>query len=202
MFFAIDDGKYLLKIVTDKGREALKDIDALTSATDGDVRGKDRLIAATKESMRVSEMQLDAGELEKKLDDFDASFWQTIHIKCLGCGVCTYFCPTCHCFDLTDETKTTPYVSSASSTDNKAQGRRIRTWDSCMFPLFTRHASGHNPRPTLKERMRQRIMHKFNYTVKNYSEIFCVGCGRCVVNCPVNLDIRNVLKEICDTEAQ
>ena len=72
----------------------------------------------------------------------------------------------------------------------------MRCWDSCQFPLFTLHASGHNPRPTYKERMRQRIMHKFNYCPENFEETFCVGCGRCIANCPVNLDIREVIKEI------
>jgi ferredoxin len=62
--------------------------------------------------------------------------------------------------------------------------------------LFTLHASGHNPRPSKKERMRQRIMHKFSYTVENFDEIFCVGCGRCVRQCPVNLDIREMIDTI------
>jgi len=44
--------------------------------------------------------------------------------------------------------------------------------------------------------MRQRIMHKFNYFVKNYGKSFCVGCGRCVQECPVNLDIRGVVEAI------
>ena len=120
--------------------------------------------------------------LKEKLDKaFDASFWNEIHQKCLGCGICTFLCPTCYCFDITDEVK-------------DEQGKRIRCWDSCMFPQFTLHASGHNPRPTYRERMRQRIMHKFNYCPENYKETFCVGCGRCIRNCPVNLDIRQIIK--------
>ena len=65
-----------------------------------------------------------------------------------------------------------------------------------MFPSFTLEASGHNPRSLNKERMRQRIMHKFCYTVKNFEDIFCVGCGRCITNCPVNIDIRETLAEV------
>ncbi|MCK5525860.1 MAG: 4Fe-4S dicluster domain-containing protein, partial [Candidatus Latescibacteria bacterium] len=70
------------------------------------------------------------------------------------------------------------------------------TWDSCMFPLFTLHASGHNPRNSGNERMRQRMMHKFSYTVDNWGDTFCVGCGRCVRSCPVNLDIREVIRRV------
>jgi predicted aldo/keto reductase-like oxidoreductase len=80
----------------------------------------------------------------------------------------------------------------------KKQGRRIRNWDSCMYPLFTLHASGHNPRESGKERMRQRIMHKFNYFVNYWGSFGCVGCGRCIRNCPVNLDIREILKIISE----
>ena len=75
----------------------------------------------------------------------------------------------------------------------------MRHWDSCQMALFTHHASGHNPRPSGKERMRQRVMHKFDYFVSNYGDEACVGCGRCVRECPVNMDIRSVLEAICES---
>ena len=65
-----------------------------------------------------------------------------------------------------------------------------------MFGLFTLHASGHNPRPVQKHRLRQRIMHKFSYTVDRYDQAFCVGCGRCVSRCPVNIDLREILEKL------
>ena len=96
---------------------------------------------------------------------FEHSIWEEIAERCLGCGVCTYLCPTCHCFDIQDET-----------IGNK--GRRIKNWDSCMFPIFTLHGSGHQPRELRFQRMRQRIMHKFNYYEENFGVIACSGCGR------------------------
>ena len=39
-------------------------------------------------------------------------------------------------------------------------------------------------------------MHKFNYFVSNFGEIACVGCGRCVRECPVNLDIRATVNDV------
>ncbi|MCD6302085.1 MAG: 4Fe-4S dicluster domain-containing protein, partial [Anaerolineae bacterium] len=77
-------------------------------------------------------------------------------------------------------------------------GERVRTWDSCMYAGFTVHASGHNPRPDQAARWRQRVMHKFSYLPLNVDAYGCVGCGRCVVNCPVNLDIRRVLARVLD----
>ncbi len=124
--------------------------------------------------------------VSEKLDRmFDDPFWDKTCQKCLGCGVCTFLCPTCCCFDILEETE---------------EEKRVRIWDSCQFSCFTLQGSGHNPRPSGKERMRQRIMHKFNYFVKNHGDSFCVGCGRCVKECPVNLDIREVVRAISTRE--
>lgn len=129
--------------------------------------------------------EFDIEGIKTKLDHiFEEQVWERITNTCLGCGVCTYLCPTCHCFDISDETNA------------KGEGVRLRTWDSCQYPLFTLHASGHNPRVNKKQRMRQRIMHKFSYTVENVGDIYCVGCGRCVLYCPVNLDIREMLQTL------
>ena len=70
---------------------------------------------------------------------------------------------------------------------------RNRIWDSCQFDCFTRQASGHNPRPTFRERYRQRVMHKLSFCADRYGTVGCVGCGRCVTECPVNLDIRRLM---------
>ena len=72
-------------------------------------------------------------------------------------------------------------------------GDRIRNWDSCMFSQFTLHGSGHNPRSEKVMRTRNRFMHKLKYFVDKYDQgAMCVGCGRCIENCPVNIDIRQV----------
>ncbi len=184
IFFELD-GRYLIKQITAEGKEILAGVqELLRPVTDKDIEDKDRSMVAARHKLRKI---FEVSEFVKRLDDFEAPYWERLHEKCLGCGVCTYMCPTCHCFDMTDEM-------------TQSGGRRIRTWDSCMFPLFTQHASGHNPRPTQKERMRQRIMHKFSYAPKLFDEIFCVGCGKCVVHCPVNLDIRSIIQQIMEEQ--
>ena len=114
---------------------------------------------------------------------FDDEIWDTASRKCIGCGTCSYLCPTCYCFDMTDE-----------KTPNGV--KKVRRWDCCMFPLFTLHASGHNPRPIRAAHLRQKIMHKFCYYTERYGTNSCVGCGRCVRSCPVNLDIRQLLEKL------
>lgn len=119
--------------------------------------------------------------IEKRLDlMMESTFWNRVHEKCVGCRICTYLCPTCYCFDIDD-------------VGGVQRGKRVRNWDSCLSPLYTLETSGHNPRLTGRERTRQRIMHKFNYYPKIYGEVACVGCGRCILYCPVQFDIRKVI---------
>jgi ferredoxin len=171
---------YLAEFLTPKG-EALREAFAGTPA--GEAEEKQKEAIATKAAEAIIS-RIPAREIKPILDArFEDPFWNTLHQKCLACGTCTYLCPTCHCFDISDEVK-------------RADGIRIRNWDSCMFPMFTKETSGHNPRPSQKERWRQRVMHKFRYYVDNFGAIACVGCGRCVMACPVNLDIRKVVADI------
>lgn len=113
---------------------------------------------------------------------FAAEVWDELYKRCLGCGMCTYVCPTCHCYDLQDY-------------DGNKCGERFRCWDSCMSSDFTMMAHG-NPRTTQKERVRQRFMHKLVYYLNNYNSYACVGCGRCTEKCPVSLDMIKVIKKL------
>lgn len=114
----------------------------------------------------------------------DTDFWQKQTAHCLSCGACTYFCPTCYCFNITDE----------GEGMGEKPGRRLRTWDTCMASHFTREASGHNPRMVKALRMRNRVSHKFsNYPATWDGVQSCNGCGRCISQCPVHLDIRAIV---------
>jgi len=171
------NNKYLIETVTERGEELLKKFPWLKDAEKADTERAKKL---SEEAENAVKSKVSVKDVVEKLDRmFNDPLWDQIYQKCLGCGVCTFLCPTCYCFDILDE-----------------EGKRVRIWDSCQFPCFTLEGSGHNPRPSGKERMRQRVMHKFNYVVKNYGEIFCVGCGRCVQECPVNLDIREIIRAI------
>lgn len=176
----IDAGEtYLVEVLTRKGEQVLNGFSGLREAGDADLKTAREAEARSREIVNGN-VPVKAA-VEKLAGAFTDPAWEDVYRKCLGCAVCTYLCPTCHCFDIGDEAV-------------DVRGERVRNWDSCMFSLFTLHASGHNPRPSRKERFRQRIMHKFNYFVENNGCVACVGCGRCVENCPVNLDVRKVLE--------
>jgi ferredoxin len=170
------DDHFLAKVVTDKGARFLE---AAGWHDEGDA-GKIEALKQAAEAKIQSKISTDRLR-EKEINDlYNASFWEETAFACINCGTCTYVCPTCWCFDIQDENR-------------GKSGQRVRNWDSCMFSLFTLHASGHNPRDTKIHRVRQRFMHKLKYYVDKYdSGIQCVGCGRCVRSCPVNIDIRKV----------
>ncbi len=182
--------RYLVGAPSEKGKALLAD--RLFEDADEESLGKGEKIKKEAESfMNPAALWkgVAAEGLDKRLEAFfNDPLWNDLTESCLSCGICTYLCPTCHCFDMYDE-------------GGAASGERIRIWDSCQFPLFTRQASGFNPRPSAKERFRQRIMHKFSYLPGNVNMNGCVGCGRCVTECPVNLDIREVLVRLSRNEA-
>jgi ferredoxin len=184
--------RYLAKAGNPKGIAFLKNT-VFEEADHEDVDKAGLVEKEAENSMRARSSLKHTGTGEafaKKLESlFEDPIWDDITESCLGCGICTYLCPTCHCFDILDEV-------------GQSTGERIRVWDSCQFPLFTHQASGVNPRPSAKERFRQRIMHKLCYLPQNGNLSGCVGCGRCVAECPVNLDIREVIQKISAREAQ
>jgi ferredoxin len=121
--------------------------------------------------------RFDLNKVEKNVENiYQNPKWKEDSFACLACGACAFSCPTCTCFDIQDEM-------------NGNEGRRLRLWDTCGQPLFTLHASGHNPRHVQSERWRHRILHKFRYSVQNLDMVSCVGCGRCVRACPGGMNI-------------
>jgi sulfhydrogenase subunit beta (sulfur reductase) len=173
--------RYLAKALTDKGERLLAQ-GGVGEDADADTRNRANALKKESEHKIISHVPTDKLKDQGALELFDAPFWDDVAFACINCGTCTFLCPTCWCFDIQDEVF-------------KKQGDRIRNWDSCMFPLFTLHASGHNPRSEKVQRLRQRFMHKLKYYVDKYHNgVACVGCGRCVNYCPVNIDIREVFK--------
>lgn len=186
LMFYPDGDRLLVEPVTKKGEAVLQ------AARDLFEPAEDSLLDRARTSYQSAPVPLgerlspllagdDPSQLEARFDD---PVWGELAERCLGCGICTYLCPTCHCFALQDE-------------GNSRQGARLRCWDSCMYADFTRMAGGHNPRPTPKERVRQRFMHKLSYYPNRHQgRYLCVGCGRCVEWCPAGLHLPAVLEAL------
>ena len=176
----LPDGSVLAESNTERGAKLLEALAGEGKSPDANLD-----LHALREQMRQSvplrfdKEQVRAG-LEKRFDD---PMWERSARSCQGCGTCTFACPTCHCFDIQEE--------SAGST-----GLRQKNWDACAFGLFTLHTSGHNPRASQAARWRQRLNHKFRYYPEKFGEVLCTGCGRCIRLCPAGMDLLADLKEM------
>ena len=169
---------------TEKGAALLAKIEGLTEeCTDDAVNTQKEKTAAIMKKLPLKDLPLDQFGGGKTKDYFNAPEWDELSQSCLGCGTCTFVCPTCQCYDIKDF--------------NTGKGViRYRCWDSCMYSEFTRMAHGNN-RLSQKERFRQRFMHKLVYYPENNDGLFsCVGCGRCLAKCPISMNIVKVMKTI------
>jgi ferredoxin len=161
------DGGYAVQVISEKGRDILGDL-VLEEAEGTPPRP-------------VIREKVPVPEAKAWPQHFENAYWTQLADRCLSCRLCTYVCPTCRCFDVRD------YETPSRDIE------RLRAWDSCMAENYRRIAGGHNPRPTKVERLRNRFYCKFCYYPQDYGPVACVGCGRCIAQCPVNIDIVEVL---------
>jgi len=110
-----------------------------------------------------------------------APFWEEVGEACLACGSCTMVCPTCNCYNVVDKL----------FLGNKP-GKRLRHWDSCTLPEYSQVAGGENFREHKSQRLRLWYTHKLQAYVSKYGKPSCVGCGRCLVTCPVEIHVKSV----------
>ena len=182
------DGKYFFAANTDKGTKFIETVKSVLSDSDEkavDACKKD--ISDKMEKLPFAHLDLSKFQGKDMLKIFNSKIWETVSEACVGCGTCTYVCPTCMCFDVRD-----------FDTGNGI--RQIRCWDSCMYNDFTQMAA-ENPRHTQKERSRQRFMHKLMYYPMAHEGLFsCVGCGRCLESCPVNMNAVKVIKAVQESD--
>jgi len=178
--------KFLVEEITDKGKALMANISLAEEATEAD---EARAKAAREAAYNKVTRQLDTTDIgQKLLANFDnQDYWEKIAAKCISCGICTFLCPTCYCFDINDELI-------------KNRGERFRSWDSCAFPLYTRMPV-ENPRLEKWRRVRQKVCHKYEFYPISFKVVACTGCGRCIRLCPVNWDITQALASL-PTEAQ
>ena len=117
--------------------------------------------------------------------------WQQIGNRCLECGGCSYMCPTCTCFTVT-ERRTGPDTVE-----------RVRLWDACALGGFTRMAGGFNPRRAAHDRRNRRFFRKLaHYFIQRELSVACVGCGRCVEVCHGDIGMPNVVETVRRASAE
>ncbi|MBQ8331512.1 MAG: 4Fe-4S dicluster domain-containing protein [Clostridia bacterium] len=169
-----------LRANTEKGKAL---VDGLEDGDAAPVEEARKSIRAITKQLPLANLNLKGFDGDHLIEKFNDPAWAELSRACLGCGTCTFVCPTCQCYDVRDF-------------DSGNGIQRYRCWDSCMFSDFTLMAHGTN-RPTQVERFRQRFMHKLVYFPSNNDGLYsCVGCGRCLSKCPQGLNIVKVIKAL------
>ena len=179
--------KLCMRANTKKGEKLLAALPLLEDGGEQAVVAAQAAIHAVTDKLPLKTLDLTGFDGEHLMEKFNSPHWAQLSESCLGCGSCTFVCPTCQCYDIKD-----------FNTGSEIQ--RLRCWDSCMYSDFTMMAHGTN-RPTQLERFRQRFMHKLVYFPANNEGIYgCVGCGRCLKKCPISMNIVKVIKTLGEGE--
>jgi sulfhydrogenase subunit beta (sulfur reductase) len=163
--------------------------------------------AGTKEGQKILKSRLFKDQVvrvpavTKKKDDFlldpetyraiekskNHPIWDELAEVCFGCGICSYVCPLCYCFETEDRME----IGTAES----PKGTRCRTWDSCLLSHFAETTAG-NFRPELRDRIYNWYFHKFVRMPREYGFPGCTGCNRCAIYCPAKINYRKVLEKV------
>ena len=178
--------EYLIESITEPGHDWLngllqRDASLLHTAEEKDTELAQTVQQAARERVL---RQVDISRLPAILEQsFDNEVWAEVAPACIGCGACTFLCPTCRCFDIQDLVQ-------------GDRGARVRVWDSCMFGEYTQEAGGHNPRPRRAQRWRNRFYDKFHWSGDGRGNPACVGCGRCITHCPSGIDLVEMIERV------
>ena len=170
------DDAYAVVCGSDKGTAFIERYEQYFEATEGVITPSD---VCTKDKRGLATTDI--------ADIYDRDEWKEGADRCISCGACTMLCPSCHCFTIQDEL----------DLDLKS-GQRVRTPASCQLMSFTRVAGDHVFRSERLARFKHRIYHQLQYSREHRGETLCIGCGRCVRDCPAKIDwvsIINKMKE-------
>jgi sulfhydrogenase subunit beta (sulfur reductase) len=180
------DAGFLVRAGSPAGEEVLAALDLPEAAAEACLEERRQLDACAAGMRR----RLEPDELPDLLyENLNHSQWDDVAARCLSCGNCTMVCPTCFCHDERDE----PSLDGGRSL-------RVREWDSC-FSLEHARVAGRNHRPRARDRYRQWLVHKFAGWIDQFGTSGCVGCGRCISWCPVQIDPTEEIATIRSTRA-
>ncbi|MCZ7546786.1 MAG: 4Fe-4S dicluster domain-containing protein [Anaerolineae bacterium] len=176
---------YAVDIDSEKGEAIIAGLSALWDPTDEDYERLNRVMAE-KWPRFAYRLDFDVTELPNLMGmSYNSSYWEELGARCLACGMCTKVCPTCYCFNVSDEVDL-----------SLQNGKRLRIWDSCQVDQFAVVAGGHNFRASRAARQRHRFFRKGKYQTEAYGLVGCVGCGRCAAACLVNITPVDTFNEL------
>ncbi|HLG22984.1 MAG TPA: 4Fe-4S dicluster domain-containing protein [Candidatus Manganitrophaceae bacterium] len=172
---------FVVEIGTEKGDDLLREIPRET-AGEAERSAAERVVSNT--AARMGRTMDTAAIKELLYNNLEHPRWDNVAERCLACGNCTIVCPTCFCTTVEDATDLTGGTTE-----------RRRKWDSCFTMDFS-YIHGGSVRSSHKARYRQWMTHKLATWWDQFDVSGCVGCGRCIVWCPVAIDITEEVRAI------
>ncbi len=170
--------KFIIHINSEKGENLVKEHDFIKEATEEEMAELEK-VREEKKNIFKEELNMSLSKVYESFDkNFNSQVWNDVGKKCVGCGNCTAVCPTCYCFDVTDEMEL-----------NLNDGIRYRIWNSCQMDDFSKVAGGEDFRKGRNTRQRHRYYRKFKYPVDKFNRYFCTGCGRCTRTCMAEISL-------------
>ncbi len=181
----MDLGKvYLVVAGTQLGEEFLSN-PMFKHATEKDIELRRQILSEVRKSFKDTTSWFSATVRYISRGSVLEETWEEIGRRCLECGGCTYVCPACTCFTVTDR----------KIGDGEIE--RMRIWDSCALGGFTRMAGGFNPRKAVHDRRNRRFYRKLaHYFIQRELSMACVGCGRCAAVCHGDVGMPSVVEMI------
>ncbi|MBF0166532.1 MAG: 4Fe-4S dicluster domain-containing protein [Alphaproteobacteria bacterium] len=171
---------FLAEAGSEKGRAVLERLPKQV-AEEGD---KNAAAAQIDAAAKGQKRAMIAGVADLLAANLESPHWEDVAKRCMSCGNCTMVCPTCFCSTVEDTTDL-----------SGLKAERSRKWDSC-FSIDYSYIHGGSVRNTGASRYRQWMTHKLSHWVKQFGHSGCVGCGRCIIWCPVGIDITAEAKAI------
>jgi sulfhydrogenase subunit beta (sulfur reductase) len=166
------------RFLVDVGSPAGADMLAGVPTRPADEASADHAKTAVAEAAGKMGRSMPAGILHELMAaSADAERWDDVASRCLTCGNCTMACPTCFCTSVED-------VTDLSG----EHAERWQSWASC-FDLDFSYLHGGAVRSSPRSRYRQWLTHKVGTWHDQFGSSGCVGCGRCIVWCPVGIDL-------------
>lgn len=176
----IEDG-FVVETASDKGQSLIERLNLPASTAAQWDRSRQRMQQARQQVRSI----LPKPPLYKYLEH---SHWQELGERCIACGKCTEACPTCFCSRESD-----------TLLGNGQESCHAREWDSC-FNAEHGHVFGGNLRRTHTEYYRQWLTHKLSGWHEQFGRSGCIGCGRCITVCPVEIDLTEAVEVLLSVE--
>jgi ferredoxin len=180
----LGQGEFLAVAGSDKG-EALFSQPFFTKAAPEHIERRRAILSEARKLFKITTSWYSAAIRYITRGGIKDETWKIVGDRCLECGGCSYVCPACTCFTVSEK-KTGP---------NEVE--RVRMWDACALSGFTRMAGGHNPRQAVHDRRNRRFFRKLaHYFIQRELSMACVGCGRCVSVCHGDVGMPSVVEII------